>query len=82
MIVWVTKEDIKMGKPGNPYSCPIAVSLNRRGKRFVKVERFNFQATRKNGDWAVFKLSERCRKFIDRFDSHLRVRPFHFKLED
>lgn len=86
MRISVTKNDIKQGVEGSPYSCPIARALKRNGFEHVFVDGARNPIGRKHGKrYRVSRPFERTvNKFIDLFDVNEVVKPFSFiiKMEE
>lgn len=75
MKICVTEDDIKKGEIGLSASCPIARSLKRRGFKGVMVVPFFIR-------WSdgVVRTPKECKRFMNRFDSDLPVKPFSFNI--
>lgn len=72
----VTKDDILRGVKWDSSSCPIALALRRQFKtKLVDVDNDDITIRR-----AVLLTPKRAQRFLVRFDSGSRVRPFCFKL--
>lgn len=79
MRVKVTEDHIRLGRPGLPCYCPVALAI---------IEAVGFEA-RVHGDYVHFPdiddlcvdLPRRARKFISDFDDRAQVRPFSFQIE-
>lgn len=81
MRIYVTKDDIKKGKTGIGWACPIARSLKRRGFKWVDVDCFGITAS-SLARQAIHSVTPKVAKvFINRFDNKLPVEPFSFDLE-
>jgi hypothetical protein len=76
IVISVTLEDIRNGKQGHGFSCPIALALRRAGFGRVAVGRSRAEI---NGRNVTLPLS--ARYFIGGFDRHPRyVKPFSFPM--
>lgn len=79
MKISVTKTDIAKGDPGDCFSCPIALALQRKASKVV------VGSTHADFKWKGRKYSDICLpreavKFIGEFDSGESVKPFTFDL--
>ena len=78
IVVKVTKEDIRKGRPGMWHMCPIALALNRAtGKEWTVDGR---GAENKDGGRVI--LPQNARDFIGRFDQVAEGNPFEFSIEE
>jgi len=82
MIVEVTERDIKLGKPQEPDSCPIARSLKSYGFRDVSVgSTWTIFTIGKVEDKIRVQLPANARQFVLKFDrDRASVKPFKFVL--
>jgi hypothetical protein len=77
----VTQDEIDEGQPGNPFTCPIALAINRRfpcAYAEVCSTSIDFDL---DGVCHRFNVSREVRHFISDFDEREPVRPFTFVLE-
>lgn len=87
VVVKVTALDIKNGTPGHGDSCPIALALGR--------YKDDLRACRKPASWDVdtlgidlayedmpshINIPAKAKKFIERFDAEMPVKPFSFRI--
>jgi len=75
--VRVEKEDIKNGMKMSNVCCPVALALNR---TFQTTDVFVGCGVLRVGD-KLRDVPRRVEKFIHRFDSGVRVRPFSFEID-
>ena len=82
-LIKVTKQDIKTGVSGCPYSCPIANALNKQ----LNLPEDTYVAVRPTDvgfSYSVIPdipLSRSAKRFISRFDNNKPVKPFKFKFD-
>jgi hypothetical protein len=85
VLVSVTAEDIRSGKPRDPDKCPIVLALRRRFKSYkvINVSKDEvFFARRENGPGEWYCLPEVAVEFLSRFhgDGREVVEPFTFEI--
>ncbi len=79
MIVSVTKAHIKAGKRYDCEECPIALALyDATGDAYVAVTRDNLQV----GPFKSYKAPRSVSRFVKRFDTNKKVKPFRFILSE
>lgn len=77
MRIEVTDSDIAHGEPHNGYRCPIALAITR---QFPNVSAVHVNVVSLQiGDDSP-STPQPARRFIDRFDKGLQVKPFRFEL--
>lgn len=80
IVVDVTAEDIKNGKPGTASSCPIALAAHRTALGFTMIDSRSFSADHGQG-----LLPEAARRFVRLFDSYegvVQPQKFRFTITD
>lgn len=79
MLIEVTAEHIRKGKPGNCYHCPIARALHDATKLDWSVGMWGccVQNIRALG---YIKLSKNVKEFLKAFDNGEPVQPFRFRI--
>lgn len=81
MIIKVTKEDIKQGKPGMPCHCPVARAMNRHVFERVSVTgRMMSREVRGRLRW--LPISDEVKEWIRNYDRGAPVKPFSFHIPD
>ena len=80
MKITVTKSDIKNGK-SNYNTCPVALAIRRKTKADAIVYRTCVQCYGNDTFWQCPPLPVIATRFIDRFDSNKKVKPFSFNLK-
>jgi hypothetical protein len=77
MRIYITKADIRNGRPCSACKCPLARSLQRRfPRRFVTVGPRGGMVGHK-----ILLWTKGVRNFISRFDGLKSVKPFSFNLD-
>jgi hypothetical protein len=82
VLLRVRQRDIDEGRPSMCCTCPVALAVKRRfpehhvevGRTFVDLIRPGYQALK--GPDRRYRLSERARSFINRYDAGEAVQPF------
>lgn len=75
----VTSNHIKRGKPENCESCPIALAV-REQLHWSKAETYVSDNIGSVDRHVHYRLPEKAKRFMDRFDNALSVKPFTFNL--
>lgn len=78
LTIAVTDEDIRLGRPGSPRSCPIARATRRVVKGWAVLVEGDIEL-RHGDDAAFYELSKRGRAFISAFDAGKPVKPMTVK---
>lgn len=79
VLIEVTPEDIRHGKPQDATSCPIALALRRYGLEDPCVEHDSISANWK-GAFYVYSIPNTALQFVNDFDRRRPVAPFSFAL--
>jgi len=77
--VTVTKKNCLFGIPQNISGCPIALALKKKGFKNIAVDEDQILVSKK-GEYFTSKVVKAARRFIERFDEGLSVKPFSFNL--
>ena len=80
VLIEVTEKDIKMGKKGDGYSCPIARAIKRALRKKITVHS-NGVYSIYNFSKVMYKISLEARLFIDQFDRGNSVKPIKFYIK-
>lgn len=78
MKVDVTQEHIDCGKPLEPLYCPVALAIDEQAHKVVIVNYWKLAAA---DDSFSSPTPVVVRRFVERFDRGLSVKPFSFELE-
>ncbi|QGJ92042.1 hypothetical protein SEA_KEELAN_78 [Gordonia phage Keelan] len=79
MKVEVTQEDIDLGKPGDPKSCPISRAIQRK-RGVVRATTMPGEAYVTRPDrWTYYKMPRKAMQFVLDFDQLKSVEPFTFE---
>lgn len=77
----VTKKDIKGGKRGDGYSCPIALAVRRTlGINIISVDNISVDFPFEGKGFSA-EIPTKVQRFIDSFDDGQDVKPFSFILK-
>lgn len=78
----VTAEDIKLGKPGDPCACAVALALIREFKQSCTVgSAYAYVHDSNDNPNLYIKLPTQVRTFIGHLDADIKVLPFSTQLE-
>jgi len=80
LTITVTAEDIRLGRPGDPYRCPITLAVLRHPSFKDKEVATScyFLVTNFCG---VYRLPPEAISFIKAFDTAMKVKPLSFEIE-
>lgn len=80
MKVKVTQEHIDKGKPGAPYSCPVALAIRDSIPNIVNagVGRTTIEMIDQHGNWLCYDAPRSVKKFVIAYDYKKPVEPFNF----
>lgn len=81
VVITVTESHIKRGNIAESKSCPIALAFHSKKYTNVDVDGDTVVFTNRSGREIDFALPNKAKKFIDRFDSGKKVKPFSFTLK-
>ena len=77
MLISVTAEDIKEGRPRLPHKCPIARAATRETGRTCLVGTRTFKC----GFDPYIRLPKKARDFVRNFDAGKKVKPISFRIK-
>lgn len=78
MIISITAQDIRRGKPAMPGICPVALAVKRAFRTSdIAISSFHIY---KDGESAIYDLPEDAIDWILRFDEGKDCEPFNFEL--